>query len=115
MDSRLNSLAPSARQAYNELLAEQDGLLAEATRFEEGIAELNATLAAAEGELGRNTFKQRALELQVRERPGRGGGVREAGLGWAERLPLRCPPVLSPSQLLTTACETQLETIVSAV
>jgi hypothetical protein len=52
LDSRLNSLAPSARQAYNELLAEQDSLLAEATRFEEGIAELNATLAAAEGELG---------------------------------------------------------------
>jgi hypothetical protein len=81
LDSRLNSLAPSARQAYNELLAEQDSLLAEATRFEEGIAELNATLAAAEGELGRNTFKQRALELQVRE--GAQGGRGAVRLGWA--------------------------------
>lgn len=65
IDRRLSSMPPSARQAYTELLAEQQSLLAEAVHFEEGLAELSAALAAAEGELGRNTFKQRALELQV--------------------------------------------------
>lgn len=65
MDQRLSSMAPSAKQAYNELLAEQAALLAEAGRFETDIAELNEALAAAEGELGRNQVKQRALQLQV--------------------------------------------------
>jgi hypothetical protein len=66
LDRRLSSMPPSARQAYSELLAEQATLLAEAGQFEERLAELHGALAAAEGELGRNTFKQRALELQVR-------------------------------------------------
>lgn len=59
-------MPPSARQAYNDLVAEQTSLLAEAGRFEEEAAELGAALAAAEGELGRNGFKQRVLEVQVR-------------------------------------------------
>lgn len=67
MDHRLSSMAPSARQAYSELLAEQAALLTEAERFEMDIAELNEALAAAEGELGRNQVKQRALQLQVRD------------------------------------------------
>jgi hypothetical protein len=65
LDRRLSSMPPSARQAYSELLAEQAALLAEAGQFEERMAELHGALAAAEGELGRNAFKQRALELQV--------------------------------------------------
>lgn len=65
LDRRLSSLPPSAKQAYSELLAEQAALLAEAGQFEERLAELHGALAAAEGELGRNAFKQRALELQV--------------------------------------------------
>jgi hypothetical protein len=63
---RLNSMPPSARQAYNDLVAEQTSLLAEAGRYEEEAAELGAALAAAEGELSRNGFKQRVLEVQVR-------------------------------------------------
>ena len=58
-------MPPSARQAYNDLTAEQASLLAEAGRFEEEGAELAAALAAAEGELSRNGFKQRVLEVQV--------------------------------------------------
>lgn len=58
-------MPPSARQAYNDLIAEQTSLLAEAGRFEEEGAELSAALAAAEGELSRNGFKQRVLEVQV--------------------------------------------------
>lgn len=65
-EQRLNSLAPSARQAYNDLLAEQAALLAEAGRFEEEGAELGAALNAAEGQLSRSGFKQRVLEVQVR-------------------------------------------------
>lgn len=65
-EQRLNSMPPSARQAYDDLVAEQTSLLAEAGRFEEEAAELGAALAAAEGELGRNGFKQRVLEVQVR-------------------------------------------------
>jgi ATP/maltotriose-dependent transcriptional regulator MalT len=65
LDRRLSSMPPSARQAYSELLAEQAALLAEAGHFEERLAELHGALAAAEGELGRNAFKQRALELQA--------------------------------------------------
>lgn len=65
MDQRLSNMAPSARQTYNEQLAEQGALLAEAGRFEQDIAELNEALAAAEAELGRNHVKQRALQLQV--------------------------------------------------
>jgi hypothetical protein len=64
-EQRLNSMAPSARQAYNDLITEQASLLAEAARFEEEGAELGAALAAAEGELSRNGFKQRVLEVQV--------------------------------------------------
>lgn len=78
-EQRLNSLAPSARQAYNDLLAEQASLLAEAAHFEEESAELSATLSAAEGELSRNSFKQRVLEVQVcrcsRVKPERCSGV----------------------------------------
>ena len=59
-------MPPSARQAYTDLLAEQSALLAEAGRFEEESAELSSALAAAEGELSRNGFKQRVLEVQVR-------------------------------------------------
>lgn len=64
-EQRLNSMPPSARQAYNDLIAEQASLLAEAGRFEEEGAELSSALAAAEGELNRNGFKQRVLEVQV--------------------------------------------------
>lgn len=62
---RLNSMAPSVRQAYSDLLNEQTGLLAEAGRCEEEAAELTAALTAAEGELSRNGFKRRVLEVQV--------------------------------------------------
>lgn len=65
-EQRLNSMLPSARQAYNDLMSEQASLLAEAGRFEEEGAEMSAALAAAEGELSRNGFKQRVLEVQVR-------------------------------------------------
>jgi peptidoglycan hydrolase CwlO-like protein len=65
-EQRLNNMAPSARQTYNNLIAEQASLLAEAGRFEDEGAELGAALAAAEGELSRNGFKQRVLEVQVR-------------------------------------------------
>lgn len=65
-EQRLNSMLPSARQAYSDLMSEQASLLAEAGRFEEEGAELSAALAAAEGELSRNGFKQRVLEVQVR-------------------------------------------------
>lgn len=65
-EQRLNSMLPSARQAYNDLMSEQASLLAEAGRFEEEGAELSAELAAAEGELSRNGFNQRVLEVQVR-------------------------------------------------
>jgi crotonobetainyl-CoA:carnitine CoA-transferase CaiB-like acyl-CoA transferase len=58
-------MPPAAHQAYAELQAEQAVLLAEATRFEEEGAELAAALAAAEGELSRNSLKQRALNVQV--------------------------------------------------
>jgi hypothetical protein len=64
-EQRLNNMAPSARQTYNNLIAEQASLLAEAGRFEEEGVELSAALAAAEGELSRNGFKQRVLEVQV--------------------------------------------------
>ncbi|KAF6253295.1 intraflagellar transport protein IFT-71/74 [Scenedesmus sp. NREL 46B-D3] len=64
LDRRLSSMPPSARQAHSELLVEQATLLTEAGQFEERLAELRGALSAAEGELGRNTFKQRALELQ---------------------------------------------------
>jgi len=63
---RLDSMAPSVRQAYSDLLGEQTGLLAEAGRCEEEAAELTAALTAAEGELSRNGFKRRVLEVQVR-------------------------------------------------
>lgn len=65
LDQRLSSMAPSTRQVYNELLAEQATLLTEAARFEEDLAQLSEALAAAEGELGRNQVKQRALQIQV--------------------------------------------------
>lgn len=64
-EQRLNSMPPAARQAYNGLIAEQAALLAEAGRCEEEAAELTGVLAAAEGELSRNGFKQRVLEVQV--------------------------------------------------
>lgn len=64
LEARLNSLAPSARQQYSQLLNEQAQLAAESARFEEELADMDRTLASSEGELARNTLKQRALELQ---------------------------------------------------
>lgn len=64
-DARLGSLTAASRQQYSEHLSEQANLMAEASRFEEGLSELDRQLSRAEGELARNGFKQRALELQV--------------------------------------------------
>ncbi len=64
-DARLAAMAPSMRQQHAELTAEQASLTAEAARFEEAASELDSALAAAEGELARNTLKQRAVEFQV--------------------------------------------------
>lgn len=50
------------------LQQERDGLLAEASARGAALAELDAQVAAAEGELGRNPHKARALELQARAR-----------------------------------------------
>eukprot|EP00877_Chromochloris_zofingiensis_P002084 jgi/Chrzof1/11877/Cz06g13080.t1 len=63
-DARLGSLTAASRQQYSEHLSEQANLMAEASRFEEGLSELDRQLSRAEGELARNGFKQRALELQ---------------------------------------------------
>jgi hypothetical protein len=71
VDRRLDSLPHAARRAYGDLLGQQAALLAEAGRLEEEAAELGARLAAAEGELGRNGLKQRALGIQVRGCGGR--------------------------------------------
>lgn len=68
IEQRLSSMTAPARKAFSQLQAEQATLLAEAGRCEEEAVELDAVLLAAEGELSRNSFKQRALELQVRAR-----------------------------------------------
>jgi hypothetical protein len=47
------------------LQQEHEGLLADAAAREAALAELDAAVAAAEGELGRNPAKRRTLELQV--------------------------------------------------
>ena len=67
MENRLNSMPPSQRQQYQELMAEQQALQQEGKRFEEAIDELDRTLANQEGELARNPLKQRSLQLQVRD------------------------------------------------
>ena len=64
MENRINSMPPSQRQQYQDLMAEQQGLQAESKRFEEAIDELDKTLATHEGELARNPLKQRSLQLQ---------------------------------------------------
>ena len=65
LDAQLGSLGPSARQQYADLLSEQAALLNEQQRYEEDLGELDRELATAEGEMARNPFKQRALDLQV--------------------------------------------------
>ncbi|KAG2495583.1 hypothetical protein HYH03_006183 [Edaphochlamys debaryana] len=64
MDQRLNAMPPSQRQQYQELVTEQQQLQADAKRFEEDVDELDKQLQASEGELARNPFKQRSLQLQ---------------------------------------------------
>lgn len=54
--------------AVQALQQERGGLLAEAAAHAGALAELDAEVAAAEGELGRNPHKSRALELQARAR-----------------------------------------------
>jgi len=65
MENRLNSMPPSQRQQYQELMAEQQALQQEGKLFEESVDELDRTLANQEGELARNPLKQRSLQLQV--------------------------------------------------
>ncbi|GLI70068.1 hypothetical protein VaNZ11_014839 [Volvox africanus] len=64
MDQRLNSMPPSQRQQYAELISEQQQLQADSKRFEEVLEDLDKQLQASEGELARNPFKQRSLQLQ---------------------------------------------------
>ncbi|GIL44084.1 hypothetical protein Vafri_1639 [Volvox africanus] len=64
MDQRLNSMPPSQRQQYAELISEQQQLQADSKRFEEVLEDLDRQLQASEGELARNPFKQRSLQLQ---------------------------------------------------
>nr|AAO92260.1 intraflagellar transport protein component IFT74/72 [Chlamydomonas reinhardtii] len=64
MDQRLNSMPPSQRNEYTTLVAEQQQLQADSKRFEEVLDELDKALQASEGELARNPFKQRSLQLQ---------------------------------------------------
>lgn len=59
MDARLNSMPPSQRQQYYDLLGEQQTLGQEGKRFEEAIDELDRQLNTQEGELARNPLKQR--------------------------------------------------------
>lgn len=61
MDARLNSMPPSQRQQYYDLVAEQGALTQEAKRFEEAIDELDRQLNTQEGELARNPLKQRCV------------------------------------------------------
>ena len=72
MENRLNSMPPSQRQQYQELMAEQQALQQESKRFEDATDELDRTLATLEGELARNPLKQRSLQLQVGREAGRG-------------------------------------------
>lgn len=64
MENRLNSMPPSQRQQYQDLITEQQTLVGESKRFEDAIEELDKTLATNEGELARNPLKQRSLQLQ---------------------------------------------------
>lgn len=63
-ESQLRSLTPAARQQYSALLEERQALRQDAGRLDEALAELEREVGSAEGELGRNVLKQRALELQ---------------------------------------------------
>ncbi|KAI8472521.1 MAG: hypothetical protein J3K34DRAFT_457787 [Monoraphidium minutum] len=63
-EARLADLVPGQRAAYQALHEEREGLLAEAAARDAALAELDGAIAAAEGELGRNAAKQRALQLQ---------------------------------------------------
>jgi hypothetical protein len=65
LDAQLSSLGPSARQQYADLISEQAALLNEQQRYEEDLGDLDRELATAEGEMARNPFKQKALDLQV--------------------------------------------------
>ncbi|KAJ9521037.1 hypothetical protein QJQ45_022755, partial [Haematococcus lacustris] len=64
MDARLAGMAPSQRQQYGDLVAEQAALAQESKRFEEAIDDLDKQLNIQEGELARNPLKQRSLALQ---------------------------------------------------
>eukprot|EP00798_Chlamydomonas_sp_ICE-L_P011195 gene11195-18812_t len=64
MESRLESLPPSQRTQYTDLMSEQSNLQVESKRFEEAIDEMDKTLTTQEGELARNPLKQRSLQLQ---------------------------------------------------
>ena len=64
LENRLNSMPPSQRQQYQDLMAEQQALQQESKRFEEAIDDLDRTLSTQEGELARNPLKQRSLQLQ---------------------------------------------------
>ena len=72
MENRLNSMPPSQRQQYQDLMAEQQALQQESKRFEDATDELDRTLATQEGELARNPLKQRSLQLQVGRKAGWG-------------------------------------------
>jgi len=64
MESKLEGLAPRARDEYHSLMMEIQGMQPEVQSLEAELLALEQKAAAAEAELAHNNIKQRALSLQ---------------------------------------------------